>query len=113
MSAIIIELINVSLYISISILLIMVFKDKLLSKYTATFKYLVYIAICIRGIFIFKINITMPKFLESLVNTNDNILTFNNNALQNSLHINIVYIAFCIWIIGALIASIHYIKYNI
>lgn len=112
MSTMIMEVIKVSLYISIFILLIIALKDKLLSKYTATFKYLLCIGIVIRGIFIFKINIAIPKFLEQLFNKKENILTFDSTVLQNSLHINILELVFCIWLIGVVIKFVHYISYN-
>lgn len=112
MSTIIIEVIKVSLYISISILLIIALKNKFLSKYTSTFRYILCIGLAIRGIFIFKIDIAIPKFLDQLVSTKDNVLIFDNPDFQSSLHINILELAFYIWFIGIVIKSIYYINSN-
>ncbi|MBO3444314.1 M56 family metallopeptidase [Clostridium sp. CCUG 7971] len=112
MSNIMSEIIKSSLYITICISLIFILKDKVLNKYSATFKYILCIGIVIRGIFIFKINIAMPKFLDRLVNIKDNILNFDNTALQSNLHIDILELAFFIWIIGVVVKFIHYGNYN-
>lgn len=109
-----IEVVKASIYISISILLINLLKNRILSKYTSVFKYILCIGITLRGVFIFKVNIALPEFLDSLINTTEKTSLQNIDTISQiqGSNINILEIVFCIWIVGVLITSIYYLHYN-
>ncbi|MBZ9607285.1 M56 family metallopeptidase [Clostridium estertheticum] len=104
------EVLNISLYVSILILIVIVLKEKFLSKYTSTFNYILCIGISLRCIFIRKIIIPMPEFLKSIsyIENSSSIGTIvepNNN-------IDYLKIICCIWIIGAILTAMYYTCYH-
>ncbi|MBY2478762.1 protease, partial [Clostridioides difficile] len=102
-----IEIVKLNIYMSIPILLFILFTKKV-NKYACKFYYLMCILIIFRLLFISKINL--------------NILTINSNTIKNYKHSIDSYISYgysinldifmYIWMLGIVLISFHYLKAN-
>ena len=99
MSYIILDILKTSIYISIPIIFIVLFKDKILSKYTYHVNYIFFILITLRMLFISSIKVYLPiEFLETQNSTTLKSIYYVNYNPINSL--NYIDILFLIWILG-------------
>ena len=99
MNYIVLDILKTSIYISIPTLFIVLFKGKILSKYTYHSNYIFFILITLRMLFISSIEIDLPlKFLET-----QNFTAFRNSYYINYYSgnsLNYIDLLFLIWILG-------------
>ncbi|MEG1311981.1 MAG: M56 family metallopeptidase [Peptostreptococcaceae bacterium] len=112
MIGIFIDVLMISFYMSVLIIIILSLKKKLFDKYTEIFKYILCIGITLRLIFITRISIPMPEILKKFEYINDKtILDYMANiATQSNIGIDLLEISCCVWIIGMIVSSIYYIQ---
>ncbi|MGL4877698.1 M56 family metallopeptidase [Paraclostridium dentum] len=99
MNYIILDILKTSIYISIPILFIVLFKDKVLNKYTYHINYIFFILITLRMLFISSIKIYLPiEFFKTSGSTVFGNYYYVNYDAINSL--NYVDLLFIIWALG-------------
>lgn len=101
MSYIIFDVLKTSVYISISIILIALLKDKILSKYTHKLNYILCILVTLRMLFISNIKVYIPfNIIKS--KSNPNLANIYHITDENINTFNYIKIIFIIWIIGVI-----------
>lgn len=99
MNYIILDILKTSIYISIPIIFIVLFKNKILNKYTYHVNYIFFILITLRMLFISSIKVYLPvDFFKTQSNT-----TFRNSYYVSYDHVNslnYIDLLFLIWILG-------------
>lgn len=95
-------------------IIFMMLKKLLLSKYTSIFNYFLCIVIVLRMIFVIKINISIPYFLKTINhNYGINKLQYIINSITKTFNNKFLEIMYCIWIIGTISLILYYIYCNI
>lgn len=102
MSYMLLDILKVSIYISIPIIFIALFKEKILSKYTYSVNYILCILIILRMLFISSIEIYLPfEFVKAQNNATLKSSYYINNINNETVNLlNYVDVIFFIWLFG-------------
>lgn len=109
-----INVLEISFWMTIPITLLIIFKDRLLVRYTSRFNYLLYIFITLKMLFINKIYIYIPRYLNTRIYKVYSVKEYSSIDRANFAYknISILYILFCIWISISMILIIYKVYYN-
>ena len=114
MKELFLQVINTSIYTSIFIILIILFNNRFLIKYSHKFNYYILVILILRLLFITKININLP--INYFSNLKENI--FNNKiyyigtSINNLGRVDFINIFSILWIIGGSIIILYYVYFQ-
>ncbi|MCP8417403.1 M56 family metallopeptidase, partial [Clostridioides difficile] len=104
-----IEIIKLNMYMSLPIILFILFNKKLLVKYTAMFSYTLCLGIILRMMIVSKVNLNIPIIDNENIALSRKSYIFSDYIFEN----NFLKILFYIWIIGVVLISLYYIYCHI
>lgn len=108
------QVINTSIYTSIFLILIILFNNKFLTKYSHKFNYSILIIIILRLIFIIKININLPINYFSILKENNfnSKIYYIEPSISNLSSFNFTNIFSILWIIGVCIIILYHVYFQ-
>lgn len=114
MTELFLQVINTSIYTSIFIILIILFSNKFLIKYSHKFNYYILIIIILRLLFITKININVPINAFSILKENifNNKIYYSRTAIGNLRTVDLINVFSILWIIVVSIIILYYVYFQ-
>ncbi len=108
------QVINTSIYTSIFLILIILFNNKFLTKYSHKFNYSILIIIILRLIFIIKININLPINYFSILKENNfnSKIYYIEPSISNLSSFDFINIFSILWIIGVCIIILYHVYFQ-
>lgn len=108
------QVINTSIYTSIFLILIILFNNKFLTKYSHKFNYSILIIIILRLIFIIKININLPINYFSILKENNfnSKIYYIEPSISNLSSFDFINIFSILWIIGVCIIILYHVYFE-
>ena len=108
------QVINTSIYTSIFLILIILFNNKYLTKYSHKFNYSILIIIILRLIFIIKININLPINYFSILKENNfnSKIYYIEPSISNLSSFDFINIFSILWIIGVCIIILYHVYFQ-
>ena len=108
------QVINTSIYTSIFLILIILFNNKFLTKYSHKFNYSILIIIILRLIFIIKININLPINYFSILKENNfnSKIYYIEPSISNLSSFDFINIFSILWIIGVCIIILYHVFFQ-
>ena len=108
------QVINTSIYTSIFLILIILFNNKFLTKYSHKFNYSILIIIILRLIFIIKININLPINYFSILKENNfnSKIYYIEPSISNLSSFDFINIFTILWIIGVCIIILYHVYFQ-
>ena len=108
------QVINTSIYTSIFLILIILFNNKFLTKYSHKFNYFILIIIILRLIFIIKININLPINYFSILKENNfnSKIYYIEPSISNLSSFDFINIFSILWIIGVCIIILYHVYFQ-
>lgn len=108
------QVINTSIYTSIFLILIILFNNKFLTKYSHKFNYSILIIIILRLIFIIKININLPINYFSILKENNfnSKIYYIEPSISNLSSFDFTNIFSILWIIGVCIIILYHVYFQ-
>ena len=108
------QVINTSIYTSIFLILIILFNNKFLTKYSHKFNYSILIIIILRLIFIIKININFPINYFSILKENNfnSKIYYIEPSISNLSSFDFINIFSILWIIGVCIIILYHVYFQ-
>lgn len=108
------QVINTSIYTSIFLILIILFNNKFLTKYSHKFNYSILIIIILRLIFIIKININLPINYFSILKENNfnSKIYYIEPSISNLRSFDFINIFSILWIIGVCIIILYHVYFQ-
>ena len=108
------QVLNTSIYTSIFLILIILFNNKFLTKYSHKFNYSILIIIILRLIFIIKININLPINYFSILKENNfnSKIYYIEPSISNLSSFDFINIFSILWIIGVCIIILYHVYFQ-